>query len=59
MIQVLRQLQTDRRGITALEYGLLVGIIMIALLASFGGFASTVGGLFTTTQSVMLSAMGG
>jgi len=59
MTQVMSRLRTDRRGITALEYGLLVGIIMIALLASFGGFATTVGGLFTTTQSVMLTAMGG
>ena len=42
-----RDLKTDRRGVTALEYGLLAGLIAVALIGVLTTFGKDVEGLFT------------
>jgi pilus assembly protein Flp/PilA len=45
-----RDLKTDRRGVTALEYGLLAGLIAVALIGVLTTFGSDVEALFTNVS---------
>lgn len=38
----------DRRGVTALEYGIIAGILGLVLISIFRGFGTTLSKLFTT-----------
>ena len=51
----LRRLWRDRRGVSALEYGILGAVMVVALLASFGdpfsgAFASFFASVFDTAR---------
>ncbi len=39
--------QSDRRGVTALEYGLLASLIGLAIVAAVTTFSTNLSGLFT------------
>lgn len=43
----LAALGTDRRGVTALEYGIIAGVLGLALITIFTNFGGTLSGLFT------------
>ncbi len=47
MKQKLMQFWNEEEGITALEYGLIAGMIAVALLAVVGTFTDALEGLFT------------
>ena len=51
ILQAFQALQTDRRGVTALEYGLLAGLIAIALIGVLTTFSSDVQTLFTNVSN--------
>lgn len=40
MLKLLRALKIDRKGATAVEYGLIVSLIVIAIIASLNGVAN-------------------
>jgi pilus assembly protein Flp/PilA len=42
------QLKTDRRAVTALEYGIIAGVLGLALVGIFSTFKDSLSGLFTT-----------
>lgn len=44
--KVLQELKTDRRGVTALEYGLLAGLIAVALIGVLTTFSGDLQNLF-------------
>jgi pilus assembly protein Flp/PilA len=46
-----RELGNDRRGVTALEYGLLAGLIAVALIGVLTTFGKDVEGLFTSVST--------
>jgi pilus assembly protein Flp/PilA len=46
----------DARGATAVEYGLIVALIVIAMVASFSQMASVSGGLWQDVQAKVESA---
>jgi pilus assembly protein Flp/PilA len=46
----------DRKGVTALEYGLLAGLIAVAIIASVTLLGTTIAGLFGTISTAMLAA---
>ncbi len=46
----IRDLKTDRRGVTALEYGLLAGLIAVALIGVLTTFGHDVEALFTNVS---------
>ncbi len=46
----IRDLKTDRRGVTALEYGLLAGLIAVALIGVLTTFGKDVEALFTNVS---------
>jgi Flp pilus assembly pilin Flp len=41
-------LKNDRKAVTALEYGIIAGVLGLVLIAIFQGFGSTLSKLFTT-----------
>ena len=41
-------LKNDRKAVTALEYGIIAGVLGLALIAIFQNFGSTLTKLFTT-----------
>lgn len=44
----LLNLGRDKRGVSAVEYALLASLIAVAIIAAVSGFATTLGGIFTT-----------
>jgi pilus assembly protein Flp/PilA len=54
---ILRRLRSDRRGATAIEYGLIVGLIAIATISGMqslgGGVGGKWGGLANTMNTYM------
>lgn len=46
MIHVLRRLAGNRRGATAVEYGLILSLVVLAMLAALQGLASTTAGMW-------------
>jgi Flp pilus assembly pilin Flp len=41
-------LKNDRKAVTALEYGIIAGVLGLALILIFQNFGSTLSALFTT-----------
>jgi pilus assembly protein Flp/PilA len=46
----------DRKGVTALEYGLLAGLIAVAIIASVTLLGTTIAGLFGKVSTALLAA---
>ena len=46
----LRKLRADSRGATAIEYGLICGLIVVAMIAGLQSLGGGVGGKWTTIQ---------
>ncbi len=40
MLKLLRALMIDRKGATAVEYGLIISLVVLAMLASLNGVAN-------------------
>jgi pilus assembly protein Flp/PilA len=47
MVKMLRRIMRDNRGATAVEYGLVVSLIIIAILASMSQLATNFNALWT------------
>ena len=47
------QLKTDRRGVTALEYGLIAGAIGVVIVAVFGTLGTSLTGKFDTIATYL------
>ena len=50
-------LRTDKRAATAIEYGLIIGLVSIAILVAVSALGDSVLGLFTSVQSDVAAAM--
>jgi pilus assembly protein Flp/PilA len=44
----LRRLAADKRGVTALEYGIIAGVLGLALISIFHSFGTKLSSLFST-----------
>jgi pilus assembly protein Flp/PilA len=55
--QFFEQLQRDNRGATAIEYGLIVALIVIAIIVSVQGVASETNGLWAVVRDNVETAM--
>ncbi len=53
---MLRILGADRRGATAIEYGLIVALISVAMMGALGGLGGGVGGMWTKLGSDFVNA---
>jgi pilus assembly protein Flp/PilA len=47
----LAQLKADRRAVTALEYGLIAGVLGLVIVAAFTALGTGISGLFGTIVS--------
>lgn len=48
LIQLAASLRTDRRGVTALEYGLIAGGISMLIIGSVATLGSSISSVFST-----------
>jgi pilus assembly protein Flp/PilA len=48
MRKILKAFVRDERGVSALEYAIMAGIVVVALTAVGAGFKTSLTGLFTT-----------
>ncbi|MCY7338723.1 MAG: Flp family type IVb pilin [Sphingomonas bacterium] len=51
-----RRLRSDKRGATAIEYGLIAALIVIAMLAGLGTLGGGSGGMWTTMANKIVLA---
>jgi pilus assembly protein Flp/PilA len=54
----LRALANDERGVTALEYGLIAGLIAVVIVGSVTALGTTLSATFTTIQTKLAGAGG-
>jgi pilus assembly protein Flp/PilA len=52
-LRYLKTLARDRRGATAIEYGLLAALISIALVAAFNRLGLSLAGIFQTIAAAL------
>ena len=50
------QLKTDRRAVTALEYGLIAGLVSVAIVAALLLLGPKLAGIFTTITNDLPAA---
>jgi pilus assembly protein Flp/PilA len=53
---MLRNLRADRRGATAIEYGLIVALIAIAMIGGLTALGGGAGGLWTVLSDEVVAA---
>lgn len=49
-------LKVDERGATAIEYGLIASLIIVAIIGALGGLGGGVGGMWTNLSATVSSA---
>ena len=47
LVQIWMSIKSDRRGVTALEYAIIAGVLGTVLVTAFTGFGTSVTNLFT------------
>ena len=52
----LRRLGADERGATAIEYGLIAALIVIAMMAGLSSMGGGVGGMWTKVSTAVQTA---
>ncbi|MFN3363865.1 Flp family type IVb pilin [Rhizobium rosettiformans] len=55
-MRLLRQLMSDLRGATAVEYGLIAAIISVALLSGYSAFTGSLLSTFNTVETHITEA---
>jgi pilus assembly protein Flp/PilA len=55
--QFIKKLLRDTRGATAIEYGLIIALIVIAIIVSVQGVANETNGLWATVSEHVTSIM--
>lgn len=55
--QNMRVLLASERGATAIEYGLIAALIVIAMIGALGGLGGGVGGMWTDLMTTVTTAM--
>lgn len=59
MLKMIQRLAADRKGGTAIEYGLIAAIIVVTLIASFIQLANTTTGIWGNINTKMERARSG
>jgi len=52
---LVRSLLADRKGVTAIEYGLIAGIIAVGIVAVLGAVSNNLIGLFGTISGALMT----
>ena len=56
-IRTLRRLRSDKRGATALEYGLIVSLIVVAIIGALSALGGGAGGMWGKLDSEVSRVM--
>ncbi|QCR10257.1 Flp family type IVb pilin [Brenneria rubrifaciens] len=56
MRKLFKALQKDERGVSALEYAILAGVIVVVVAAGVGGFKGNIETLFKSADSAIKEA---
>ena len=59
IVETLKRLLGNTRGGTAIEYGLIVALIVIAMIAAFTEVANTTNGMWGNVNNKMAAARAG
>ena len=54
---MMRKLRTDERGATAIEYGLIVALIAVAVITALQGLGGGANGMWTNISSKVADSM--
>jgi pilus assembly protein Flp/PilA len=58
-LHALRSLPSDRRGVTALEYGLIAAVMGALIVLAFTSFGTSMGTAFTSIGGLLVSKASG
>ena len=53
---ILRRLRSDKRGATAIEYGLIAALIVISMMAGLSSLGGGAGGMWTMVHDKFLNS---
>lgn len=56
-IRMLRRLRSDKRGATAIEYGLIVSLIVVAIIGALSSLGGGAGGMWGKLDGEISNAM--
>lgn len=56
-IRTLRRLRSDKRGATAIEYGLIVSLIVVAIIGALSNLGGGAGGMWGKLDAEVAKAM--
>ena len=56
MLRLLRDLRSDKKGVTLVEYALIAGLISVVCIALLTSMGSVISNLFSTINSALSSA---
>ena len=59
LIAFIKRIAADRKGATAIEYGLIVSLIVIAMIGSFQMFADSTIAMWSSAENAMSNANSG
>ena len=59
LLSILRTIAADQRGATAVEYGLILAMVFLAMLGAVSAFGTAVIDMFNNISSKSVSAMQG
>jgi pilus assembly protein Flp/PilA len=54
---LLSSLKADRKGVTALEYGVIASVLVVAVAAAVNTFGGSLNGFFTTVMTNVTGAL--
>jgi pilus assembly protein Flp/PilA len=56
-IRMLRRMRSDKRGATAIEYGLIVSLIVVAIIGALSNLGGGAGGMWGKLDAEVSNAM--
>lgn len=59
MRRLLSRFRRDESGATAIEYGMILGLMFLVILGALQAFGGTGSGIFNTAMNALRTAMGG